>query len=335
MLLDFCDSVYVTAAVENDTPAEQHSTVIRVRDEAGQIQMDEAGTELAGIIDWLCLAWPSARAQVVADRIGVRLSGTESGEVAVELGKAAVPVDAIVGAVLDNMLAAGGEPVPTTATMVVPATLGGSAVERLGDLLEQRGVSTVYSVVDAVAALHASGLSLGDTQHALTVHVGRSETRVALVEGADTIVAAESLPHAGLDAADRLFADLAATSFLREHGIDVEDDPSLYGDLLAQVMDCRCTTPPGLDWSLTMAGAPLSLAGETIGDWGERLNGIITVACENLFSWRADPPIHLEGLVLTSEQALWPGLADSIERATGIAPVTPEPGPGVRLRGAL
>ncbi|MEE8409683.1 MAG: TIGR02266 family protein [Myxococcota bacterium] len=294
-----------------------------------------AGTSMPGILSWIGRRYPSAHLHAAARRLDIRLSADADQMTLLHVGDTAIPLEGAARASLAALIDHLGDEPPSSLTLVLPSTLDDTASATVCDWLRDMGVETIETVSEAVAVLRASGFVLEPGARAMTVEVGLLETRVALVEAPGRVVAAEAAPDAGIRDADALIFDATNAAFMREHGVDVEDDPSLHESLAEQLKTLRAETPPGMAWNVSVAGAPIEIPSAVIADWVATQSERVALACEAVLNRCNLTADALSAMVVTTEAAPWPGLIETIRAALGVQPIVPAPGPGTRLRGAV
>ena len=212
---------------------------------------------------------------------------------------------------------------------MLPTGTPGAVVAALEERLAMLGVDEPRVISEAEVALKAGGVSLAPGEQAMVLAIGLLETRVALVE-------ADSPPHhvlasltAGLWQADKLVAERAAVSFLREHEIDVEDDPSLREGLADQVTHSRREA----DATLTIAGAQVFLDAATLARFVAPINERLVLLVDALLERAGLLPSQLQAVVVISEEPPWLGLPEAIAAELGVAVAPPLPAAAARAQG--
>ncbi|MFC1609626.1 PilZ domain-containing protein [Myxococcota bacterium] len=330
-VFDLTGATLVATPARDPASIEAHKVPSRLVAQGGALQADDAGMQVTGLLTWIGATRPSAYALVAARRLGITLS-QEGGQTVMTLEDATVPVWDAVDALIDKLVEPISAAPPTDVTVVVPTSASDTALEMLRDRLIVDGVERVHLMTDAAAALSASDMTLATDQLALVVHVCVGETRVALVRGPDEVIASHCAPDLGLSDIDRALAERATVAFLREHELDVDDDPSLKDHLVKQITVNRRETAADQDWEITVAGAPVTVEPPTLGEWLAPLNERVALMCEAALAGQAQA-IH--AIVITAEEALWLGLVDALAALIGVRPTLLEHGYDEQLRAVV
>jgi uncharacterized protein (TIGR02266 family) len=296
--------------------SEWHATPIPANGAAPQRVLARAGrTDLPAATAWLLAPWPAPTAQVVAGRLGLTLTPGDDEWPALTTDGTKVSVAALMR---DTLAALLGGPRPKRASVVVPASSSDAARRLLTLQVQELGIAEVRLEEAPAAILRICGVTLQDFERALVFEVGALASHVALIEGAGRILGTRTSFAASLAQADCLAADWLGGELLRQHRLDVVEDPSLGATVTTQVQSTRAS---GADhWSADIAGAKVALSPEATTRRLAVLSDELIVAADSLLRDNGTDPTELAAVIVASEELPWAGLLSAIERVLACRP---------------
>ncbi len=331
-IFDACGAALLSGRAVGDGSLEIFASELRIGVDNDRVIPSAEGMLIPALLTWAGRPWPSAHSIAATRRLGISLSPCDN-HLAITVGETTVALSQVVNILFEQMTMQLPQTPVTRVRVILPATTPAATGESLRKHLLAAGVRAVELIPDPIATLAtlATGLSAG--AFGLVVDASFSETRASLIRGPAEVVTVHSAPDLGFNDIDMLVADVAATAFLRLHTLDVDDDPTLKSHLIQQIGALRRNGQSGAPWQLTVAGAPIEVGSDVLGDWLTVANERIALMCERILTANGLGHRDLASVVLTSEEPLWPGLDTAITTLVGVQPVVVETGYSNRLQG--
>ena len=273
------------------------------------------GLAVPGLFAWADTR-RSARVQMFAQKLGLELVADDEGRPALAVAGTPVALTDIAAAAARHTLQAyAGQVGKAPVFRVILPVSRSAAID--AELRAAFDKNDALELVDDIVAL-ASRVS---QDNAVIIAVSSVETRVGRVRGGrrESFVSAGDC---GIWDADACVAQTAARLLLKEHGIDVDDDPSLRQTLAKQVEAARQVENGAFEVSI--AGASVTIDEATIDRALFPIAARIAVAIEALDDaattvlWASDEPV-------------WPALAARVQTLIGGELEKLEPSAWVRL----
>ncbi len=179
---------------------------------------------------------------------------------------------------------------------LVPPIADDRARQRLVQVADRLNI-TPAPIIDA------AGLLAG-AETALVVQLGHFASAIELYENS-ALKAHRVLGGSGTFSLSKQLTLRAELAMMREHGIDVNDDPSLRDALVEQIEENRRTSSGGAAWVVTIAGAEIEIPSQSVFEFaGAELRRIAGEALD-ISAIAANPP---NSIYLVYSDGPWPGL---------------------------
>lgn len=188
-------------------------------------------------------------------------------------------------------------PADQAVSFLVPPIADDRARQRVVQIADKLDIPTP-SIVDA-------GALLAGEHAALIVQLGHFASAIALYEEGEPAKGHQVLGGCGTHALTRRLALLAELTMLRQHGIDVNDDPSLRDALNEQVERLRRAPATTAPWTISIAGAEVKIEAAALFQFvGAKLRRIVGEALD-MSAAATTPP---DRICLVYSDGPWPGL---------------------------
>ena len=258
------------------------------------------------VIRWLGASPPATVLRASARRSGVEIALHDDGQIAFVLAGINSTAETLISDLLDTALPDDAE----TVRVIIPAGTSREAKATLAGLLKIRGLTAQLIPAAQVATriAHLNG------NPAVIAHIEDSDCIVSLWDGAQSHDV--PLATATLWDVDRALRTQAALALLREHEIDVADDPSLQQDLFRQIREKRREGLP-FPWEVSIAGAPVELTRDLVMPfllpWAENIGSVM----ESLAQHHEQAVGATCSLLLVCAESLPPGALDTLQDLLG------------------
>lgn len=273
------------------------------------------GLAVPGLFAWADTR-RSARVQMFAHKLGLELVSDDKGRPALAVSGTPVALTDIAAAAARHTLQAYADQLSRAPVfrVIMPASRSAAIDTELRAAFDK---NDALEFVDDIVAL-ASRVS---QENAVVIAVSSVETRVGRVRGGrrESYVAAGDC---GIWDTDTCIAQASARLLLKEHGIDVDDDPSLRQTLAKQVEAARLAENGAFEVSI--AGASVTVDEAAIDRALFPIASRIAVAIEAL-----DDAVTT--VLWASDEPVWPALAARVQALIGGELEKLEPSAWVRL----
>ncbi len=282
---------------------------------SGTLAIGSEGLAVPGLFAWADTR-RSARVQLFASKLGLSLVADEQGRPALAVHGTPVALTEIAAAAARHTLQAYADHAGRAPSFRVILPVSRSAAIDA----ELRATFARYDslqLVDDVVAL-ASRVS---QDNAVVIGVSAVETRIGLVRDGrrETHVAAGDC---GIWDADAAVQVATAKALLKEHGIDVDDDPSLRQALAKQVELARNAEDSELE--VNIAGASVTMDTAALDRALFPIAARIAVAVDTIDDAAST-------VLWASDEAVWPALTSRVQSLLGGELERLEPSAWVRL----
>lgn len=246
----------ILAAMSMPTPNgppdrfEERKLALTLGVNGGTLAIGGDGIAVPGLFAWADDR-RSARVQVLARKLGLTLVADAKGRPALEVGGNHLALTDIALAAARHTMQAYAEAIAGASVLrvVLPASRSETLVQELNNTL---GGSTRLDFVDDLTALAGRSSS----RDAVIIAMSAVETRIGRITSG-SVGAQLTLIDCGIWDCDQAVQQATARALVKEHGIDVDDDPSLRQALAKQIELGRLSESGDLDVSI--AGAPVTI----------------------------------------------------------------------------
>lgn len=199
--------------------------------------------------------------------------------------------------------------------VLVPALTSPAARARLHSILTALDLPDCRVIDSAEAVVRAARVKAAPV--IATVWISAFEARVTLIRASGS--ESWSLFGDGYRDCDRRLRRHASFELLRAHGIDIEDDPFLGDALRDQLEELRRTNQPEALWSVSVAGASVTMPAEIRRELLLNSSERIGISIEEHLS--GEIPVEPFPLVVAASEPLWIGLTETLEERLHCTPV--------------
>jgi len=285
----------------------------------------EQGIWLPNFMSWYSTKRPAPYAELVLKRLHISFDEKETDALKISSGEKALASNLFLNAWLKHIVSK-HDVESASARVILPSNAKPQAEKDVHDGLEQLGFSVIKIFREHQATHRAPKKNITDSSLWLKMTMTLFETRIALMRSHEEIIGQRWNIDDSLWEADRNILEHLSLELLRQHHIDIGNDPVAMQELLGQVTQLRRTKHPNETWEFTIQDKTIHVGLETLIAWCQPITDRLLSTCAQLLDEHDIGIKTLELLDWNLEETSWPGLAPALSQRLQLHSILPNTG---------
>ena len=285
----------------------------------------EQGIWLPNFVSWYSTKRPAPYAELALKRLHIPFDEKDTNMLKISSGEQTVSSHLLLNAWLKHIVSK-HDIDGAIAHVILSSNATPQAETDVHDGLEELGFLTVKIYREHQSAHRTPKKKITETSLWLKITMTLFETRIALIRSHEEIMGQRWNIDDSLWEADRNILEHLALELLRQHQIDIGNDPVAMQELLAQVTQLRRTKHPNETWELTIEGKTIHVGLETLIAWCQPLTNRMLSTCAQLLNEHDTDIKNLEFIDWNLEETSWPGLASALSQGLDMNSILPNTG---------